>query len=137
MGAFIRLVAIVTSVIVLLGFGFFAVDEMDKGSKTQQQALDRELSGSNAALDVVPVSPTPDEENAREAQNSSVREVVDDANDVLLAPFANLIDSDSSWVQHGIPALLALLLYGVGLGFLANLLPKERTHAADWRAAES
>ena len=137
MGAFIRLVAIVTSVIVLLGFGFFAVDEMDKGSKTQQQALDRELSGSNAQLDVVPVSPTPDEENAREAQNSSVREVVDDANDVLLAPFANLIDSDSSWVQHGIPALLALLLYGVGLGFLANLLPKERTHAADWRAAES
>ena len=137
MGAFIRLVAIVTSVIVLLGFGFFAVDEMDKGSKTQQQALDRELSGSNAELDVVPVSPTPDEENAREAQNSSVREVVDDANDVLLAPFANLIDSDSSWVQHGIPALLALLLYGVGLGFLANLLPKERTHAADWRAAES
>ena len=137
MGGFIRLVAIVTSVIVLLGFGFFAVDEMDKGSKTQQQALDRELSGSNAELDVVPVSPTPDEENAREAQNSSVREVVDDANDVLLAPFANLIDSDSSWVQHGIPALLALLLYGVGLGFLANLLPKERTHAADWRAAES
>jgi len=137
MCAFIRLVAIVTSVIVLLGFGFFAVDEMDKGSKTQQQALDRELSGSNAELDVVPVSPTPDEENAREAQNSSVREVVDDANDVLLAPFANLIDSNSSWVQHGIPALLALLLYGVGLGFLANLLPKERTHAADWRAAES
>ena len=137
MGGFIRLVAIVTSLIVLLGFGFFAVDEMDKGSKTQQQALDRELSGSNAELDVVPVSPTPDEENAREAQNSSVREVVDDANDVLLAPFANLIDSNSSWVQHGIPALLALLLYGVGLGFLANLLPKERTHAADWRAAES
>ena len=94
-------------------------------------------AGSNAALDVVPVPPTPDEENAREAQNSSVREVVDDANDVLLAPFANLIDSDSRWVQHGIPALLALLLYGVGLGFLANLLPKKRTHAADWRAAES
>ena len=123
--------------IVLLGFGFFAVDEMDKGSKTQQQALDRELSGSNAEPDVVPVSPTPDEENAREAQNSSVREVVDDANDVLLAPFANLIDSNSNWVHHGIPALLALLLYGVGLGFLANLLPKERTHAGDWRAAES
>ena len=123
--------------IVLLGFGFFAVDEMDKGSKTQQQALDRELSGSNTEPDVVPVSPTPDEENAREAQNSSVREVVDDANDVLLAPFVNLIDSNSNWVHHGIPALLALLLYGVGLGFLANLLPKERTHAGDWRAAES
>ena len=137
MGAFIRIVAIVTSSIVLLGFGFFAVDEMDKGSKTQQQALAKELSTTAAPVDVVPVSPTPDEENAREAQNSSVREVVDDANDVLLAPFAGLIDSDSNWVQHGIPALIALLLYGVGLGILANLLPKERTHAGDWRAAES
>ncbi len=30
--------------------------------------------------------------------------------------------------MHGLPALMALLLYGVGLGFLANLLPRERHH---------
>ena len=58
-------------------------------------------------------------------------------NDVLLAPFADLIDSDSAWVMHGLPALLALLLYGVGLGFLANLLPRERHHGKDWRGAET
>jgi hypothetical protein len=34
-----------------------------------------------------------------------------------------------------VPALLALLLYGVGLGMLANMLPKEREHGADWRTA--
>ena len=41
MGSFVRLVAILTSGIVLLGFAFFAVDEMDRGSKTQQNLWDR------------------------------------------------------------------------------------------------
>jgi hypothetical protein len=136
MGSLIRLVAIITSIIVILGFAFFAVDEMDKGSKTQQQALAEEL-GTAGAGDVAPIAPTPQEEKAREAQNSGFREVIDDANDVLLGPFVGLIDSDSGWVNHGVPALLALLLYGVGLGLLANMLPRERVHGKDWRTAES
>ena len=48
MGSFVRLVAILTSGIVLLGFAFFAVDEMDRGSKTQQNLLDRETKGSQS-----------------------------------------------------------------------------------------
>ena len=131
MGSVIRFVAIVVSGIVVLGFAMFAVDEIDKGSKTQQQTLDRELSSADAA-DVV--APDSEAEQAREQSHGAVREVVDDANDVLLAPFADLIDSDSAWVNHGVPALLALLLYGLGLGFLANMLPK-RAHGSDWRVA--
>jgi DNA-binding transcriptional LysR family regulator len=121
---------------VILGFAFFAVDEMDKGSKAQRTALGEE-TGTPASPEVVAVAPTPDEEAARERRNSAPRELIDDANDVLLAPFADLIDSDNGWVNHGVPALLALLLYGVGLGLLANMLPKERAHGDDWRAAES
>jgi predicted lipid-binding transport protein (Tim44 family) len=135
MGSVIRLAAIITSVLVLLGFAFFAVDEMDRGSKTQQTAVS-EGTGTSAASEVVAIAPAPEEENAREKHNSAAREAVDDVNDVLLAPFVDLIDSDDAWVNHGVPALLAVLLYGVGLGFLANLLPKERTHGEDWRAAE-
>ena len=135
MGSVIRLAAIITSVLVLLGFAFFAVDEMDKGSKTQQTAVS-EGTGAPAASDVLAIAPAPKEESAREKHNSAARETVDDVNDVLLAPFVDLIDSDDAWVTRGVPALLALLLYGVGLGLLANLLPKERTHSEDWRAAE-
>jgi hypothetical protein len=135
MGSVIRLAAILTSIVVLLGFAIFAVDEMDRGSKTQQTAVGEE-TGTPAAPEVVAVAPTPDQEAAREKRSSAPRELVDDANDVLLAPFASLIESDNAWVNHGVPALLALLLYGVGLGFLANLLPKEPTHAGDWRAAD-
>jgi hypothetical protein len=136
MGSVIRLTAILTAIVVLLGFAFFAVDEMDRGSKTQQSALGEE-TGTPAAPEVVAVAPTPEEEAARERQNGAPRELIDDANDLLLAPFADLIDSDSAWVKHGVPALLALLLYGVGLGLLANMLPKERTHHDDWRTAAS
>ena len=80
------------------------------------------------------MAPTPGEEAARERRNGGARELIDDANDVLLAPFANLIDSDNGWVHHGVPAVLALLLYGVGLGLLANMLPRS-AHHDDWRTA--
>ena len=121
MGSLVRLVAILCSGLVILGFAYFATDELDRGSKTQQGKLDRELSGEA-------------QEAAREKVNGSFREAVDDANDVLLGPFTKLIGSNDRWVGHGVPAVLALLLYGLGLGTLANMLPKRREHAADWRA---
>jgi hypothetical protein len=134
MGSLIRLVAIVMSGFVLVGFAFFAVDELDRGSKTQQQALANELDSSSP--EVIPVAPTPADEAAREAAHGDVREVVDDVCDVLLGPFTGLVDSDDVWVARGVPTILGLLLYGVGLGFLANMLPKQRSHGADWRGAE-
>jgi hypothetical protein len=133
MGSLIRLVAIVMSGFVLIGFAFFAVDELDRGSKTQQRALANELDSSSEAI---PVAPTPADEAAREAAHGDIREIVDDVNDVLLGPFTNLVDSEDVWVARGVPTILALLLYGVGLGFLANMLPKHRSHGDDWRGAE-
>jgi hypothetical protein len=133
MGSFVRLVAILTSGIVLLGFAFFAVDEMDRGSKTQQNLLDRETKGSQ--YDPAPIAPTPGQEAAREKVNGSIHELVDDANDVLLGPFTGIVESDDRWVSHGVPTLLALLLYGLCLGTLANMLPKERETHGDWRTA--
>jgi hypothetical protein len=132
MGSLVRLLAIFCSGLVILGFAYFATDELDRGSKTQQGKLDRELSGEVG--DPTPIAPSPAQEAEREKVNGGFREAVDDANDVLLGPFTNLIDSNDRWVGHGVPAVLALLLYGLGLGTLANMLPKQREHAADWRA---
>jgi hypothetical protein len=134
MGSVIRLAAIVMSGFVLVGFAFFAVDELDRGSKTQQRALANELDGSSSK--VIPVAPTPADEAAREAAHGDIREIIDDVNDVLLGPFTNLVDSGDAWVARGLPAILGILLYGVGLGLLANMLPKHRSHGADWRGAE-
>jgi hypothetical protein len=134
MGSLIRLVAILASGLVLFGFAYFATDEMSRGSQTQQAELERQLEGS--AADPAPIAPTPGQEADRERVNGPVREFVEDANDLLLGPFTGVVDgSEDRWVTHGVPALLALLLYGLGLGMLANMLPKEREHGDDWRLA--
>jgi hypothetical protein len=134
MGALLRWIAIITCAFVALGFVAFAVDEIDRGSKNQQNALDRELNAGDGSSIGDP-SPTPGQERLREREHGTVREAIDDVNDVLLAPFASLIESDNAWVEHGVPTLLALLLYGVLLGTLANMLPRQRAHGKDWRAA--
>ena len=135
MASAIRFVAIACSLLVVAGFALFTIDETDKGSKAQQAKLERELGGG--VSDPHLIAPDSRQEAARERNQGAVGEAIDDANDVLLAPFVDLIDSDSAWVNHGVPALLALLIYGLGLGFLANMLPKQRAQGSDWRTAGS
>jgi hypothetical protein len=134
MGSGIRLVAILASGIVLLGFAFFAVDEMSRGSQNQQNALESELRAEAENPGVI--APNPREERVREQRNGDFRELIDDANDVLLAPFGHVVDSPNVWVDNGVPTLLGLLLYGLLLGLAANMLPKQREHGRDWRTAE-
>ena len=108
----VRRVAIALSVIVAAGFLLFAVDDMDRASDASSSSL----AGEAAAAD-----PTADGERERERRDGAAREVVDDANDVLLRPFAGVSDTaDSRWVRRGIPALLGLLVYGVLLGYVAR-----------------
>jgi hypothetical protein len=133
MGSLIRFVAIAISGIVVLGFALFAVNETGKGSQAQQDKLERDLGHAPNDL----IAPSAHDEAFREAHQGKVHEAIDDANDVLLRPFVDLVDSDSAWVNHGIPTLLALLIYGFGLGMLANMLPKQRAHGGDWRTAGS
>ena len=133
MGSVIRFIAIAISAVVLLGFALFAVNEMDKGSEAQQQKVEQELGHDPNDL----INPSARDEAFREAHQGKFHEAVDDVNDVLLAPFVDLIDSDSAWVNHGVPTVLALLIYGFGLGLLANMMPKQRAHSGDWRTADS
>jgi hypothetical protein len=112
--ATLRLVAIVCSVLIAAGWLMFAVDETKSASA---QSADR-IAG-NAASTRVDLDP--DQERAREKAHSSTREYIDDANDILLSPFSSIAsDSDNKWVRRTVPALLGLLVFGFGLGFLAR-----------------
>ena len=107
----LRTVAIVLSLIVALGFCFFAVDEFDRASSTQRERL----QGYERA------DPTAMGEREREKRNSSFREYIDDGNDILLKPFAGIVSETSGrWTQRGVPTLLGLLLYGFLIGYLAR-----------------
>ena len=45
---------------------------------------------------------------------------IDGAAAELTSPFRSLIKTNSVWVLEIVPTLLALLVYGVGLGYLAR-----------------
>jgi len=119
MAALLRIVAVVASLLILVALLAFASDEAERGSAAQVESID----------------PSAAAERKREGRSGPVREVIDDANDVLLAPFDGVTESRNAWVRHLIPAALGLLLYGLGLMLLANYLPKPRRPERDWRTA--
>lgn len=107
----LRVLAIGLSAIVALSFLLFALDEV-RGATTQTR--------SQLGIFERP-DPPPAGERARERRHGAVREAIDDAADVVLRPFAGVIRSGGRWVERGVPALLALGVYGFGLGFLARV----------------
>lgn len=108
----LRNLAIVLSLVVAAGFVLFAIDDFDRASSSSRDRI----TGDPSATD-----PTPAGERERERRNSKGREYIDDANDVLLKPFASVsADADSRWVRRGVPALLGLLTYGLLLGFASR-----------------
>jgi hypothetical protein len=110
----LRTVSIVAGAIVLLSFALFAVDETRDASEQSVQAI----AGLEATRSA---DPSARQERARERAHSRTRETIDDADDVLVAPFGSIVSrSDSSWVRRGVPTLLALGIYGFGLAFLAR-----------------
>jgi hypothetical protein len=110
----LRTGSIVASAIVLLSFALFAIDETRDASQKSAAGI--------AGLEATRRSdPSPRQERARERAHSRTREAIDDADDVLVAPFAPIAsDWDSSWARRGVPSLIALVVYGFGLSFLAR-----------------
>jgi len=134
MGSVIRICALAASAVVALSFVFFVVDQLTEGSTNQVEAVrgDGKRAQSHALINEP--APRPAVERAREAQHSSFREYIDDADDLLLSPFSGLTDSDEVWIQRLVPGGIALLLYGLGGLMLARSLPRRHTRVGgDWR----
>lgn len=118
MATLLRIAAIVICAFILVGFLSFASNESGRASAQQVQSIDPEHA-----------------ERKREAKSGRVEEMVQDVNDVVLAPFGDVTDSKNAWVQHLVPTALGLLVYGLGLMLVANYLPKPKRAQSDWRTA--
>jgi hypothetical protein len=94
--------------LVVASFALFARDQLSGASKHQVAAL-------QAGTPVTPgVAPQPVH------HVSQPRAFIDGAANKLMTPFSSIVESDNSWVEHGLPTLFALIVYGVGLGYLAR-----------------
>jgi hypothetical protein len=100
-------IAIGCSFLVVASFVLFARDELAGASKNQQNQL---AVGAATAPGVVPPA----------THHAQPRRFIDGAAHALTSPFRAIVQSNSGWVTHGLPTLFALLVYGVGLGYLAR-----------------
>ena len=134
MDSVIRLLAVAAASLVALGLITFAADRSRHGSDEQVRAVDS--SRPRPVADEAINRPTPPAavERRRERRHSDARELIDDANDYLLSPFA-FASSENVWVERMVPAALGLLAYGLGGMLLANFLPKHRSASRNWREA--
>ena len=109
----IGLASIVACAIVIASFALFAVNQTGHASAGQQQVLRGEAPGE--AGEHKPSAPS--------AKEGTVHKTIDEASEWLTSPFASLTSgSHSEWENHGIDLLLALVVYGFGVGFLARTL---------------
>lgn len=111
----LRYVAVIASAIVLVSFALFVIDETRSASAETRAAIAaQEVDGRDpeAARAL---------ERAREREHTRVRREIDRANEFVTRPFAALVeDSGSTWARRGVPAALALLVFGAGFAFLAR-----------------
>jgi hypothetical protein len=110
----LRLASIVICLIVIASFATFVVHDTKTASKHQQESLATGAASST--------SPAPAGKNST-AGESSVRKALDETSNQLTSPFAGVVSSSSSqWAIRGVKLLLALAVYGFGLGYLARVL---------------
>jgi hypothetical protein len=108
----LRFASIAICLIVIASFATFAVQQTKSASGHQQAQLNFETTGAQP--------PTTHSSGPRE---SSVHKALDEASNELTSPFAGLVSGTSSeWTIRGVKLLLALAIYGFGLGFLARFL---------------
>jgi hypothetical protein len=113
----------IAAIVLVASFAMFAVDQARNGSKQQVAKVSAGLEPTNVSTNVNQADPTPKTERQREKMHGKVREAIDDADDVLIKPFSGVVHSSSIWTQRGVPALIAFLLFGVGLRLAAAYLP--------------
>jgi hypothetical protein len=112
----LRLASIVICLIVITSFAIFAVDQTRSASSHQQEAVN---AGAAATANTSGTTVSA----GSSTHESGLHSTIDDISNKFTAPFKGLTSGSSSeWVVHGVNVLLALLVYGFGLGFLARVI---------------
>ncbi len=108
----LRIASFVTCLIVAMSFTIFAVQQTKAASGHQTEAVNSS-SGVGAGTPVRAVS----------TKKGTLHKAIDEASEELTSPFSGIVSSISSeWASQGVRLLLALVVYGFGLGYVARVL---------------
>jgi hypothetical protein len=105
-----RYASIGICVLVAVAFLIFAADQTKSASGGQQAALKSGASGGPAV-------------NASAQRKNGFHKTIDDAASTFTSPFSGIVSaSQSEWGDQMVKLLLALLVYGFGLGYAARFI---------------
>jgi len=103
----------VICVIVIASFAIFVVNQSKSASAHQTQ----EIATGSATVKTGTGTST-----RSGSGEGSVHKTIDEASEKLTSPFAGVVSSSSEWLTRGVKLALALLVYGLGVGFVARAL---------------
>jgi hypothetical protein len=108
----LRLASRVICLIVIVSFALFALEQTSSASTHQQNELNESApAGSRTTTTEKPKS------------KSALHKTIDEASSSLTSPFSGITAGwQNQWAIHGANLVLALLIYGFALGFLARML---------------
>jgi hypothetical protein len=114
----LRSASMLICMIVIASFVVFAVVQTKTASAHQQE----ELKGApitRTSTNGRPVTPP----GQAPGPKGTVHKTLDEVSETFTSPFAGVVSgSDSEWTTEGVKLILALLVYGFGLGYLARIL---------------
>lgn len=111
-----RLASFVLCLIVVVSFTLFVVNRTSSASRHQTQELNGETTvpGSEREAGVAPDSG---------GGKGSLRRTIDEASEAITSSFSGITaGSSSEWLVRSVDLLLALAVYGLGLGFLVRVI---------------
>jgi hypothetical protein len=108
----LRFASFVICAIVIASFAIFALNQTSTASKHQSEEVS---NGPSSAV-------TEAAGRASKTHEGSVHKAIDEASSQLTSPFAGVVSGSSEWLTRGVELLLALVVYGLGFGYLARVL---------------
>jgi hypothetical protein len=113
----LRLASLVICLTVLASFTIFAFDQTSSASTHQQEELNGTPPSAATSSGIAGSSAT------APPHKGAVHSAIDNVSNGLTSPFSSISPGSSSqWATHGVNLLLALVVYGFGLGFLARAI---------------
>jgi hypothetical protein len=107
----VRFLARIACLVVIVSFAIFALEQTGEASSHQQNEVTGTAVGTSAP------------KHQGSFHKGTVHRAIDEVASKLISPFSGITaGSTSQWVIRGVGTLIALLVYGIGVGFLTRAL---------------
>jgi hypothetical protein len=124
----LRLASLAICLVVIASFAIFVFEQARGAATDQREALVKgAASNTDGESPRTSEASTPPSTSTTSSPENGIHKAIDEASENLTSPFSGITaGSSSAWTINGVNLLLTLVIYGFGVGFLANVLRSRR-----------